>query len=85
MNSIKDMPVHNHPRDKLGEKDASALTDEELAAFSDGDRGVDVRTTSSQDPIFKLSSEMLYRQVWLPVVESNWGRQRQEVETRQEN
>ena len=32
MKTIKDMPAHSRPREKLREKGASALTDEELVA-----------------------------------------------------
>lgn len=62
MNSIRDMPVHNHPRDKLGEKGASAATDEELLAaiLGMGTGWVAVCTIGHQDPIFKLTPEMLY-------------------------
>ena len=50
MKTIKDMPEHNRPRDKLREKGASALTDEELVAaiLGMGTAGVDVRTISKQ-------------------------------------
>jgi len=46
MKTIKDMPEHNRPREKLREKGASALTDEELVAviLGMGTAGVDVRT-----------------------------------------
>jgi DNA repair protein RadC len=50
MRTIKDMPEHSHPREKLREKGASALTDEELVAaiLGMGTSGVDVRTISRQ-------------------------------------
>src|SRR5262245_4095330 len=44
------MPEHSRPREKLREKGASALTDEELVAviLGMGTAGVDVRTISKQ-------------------------------------
>ena len=50
MKTIKDMPEHNRPREKLREKGASALTDEELvtAILGMGTAGVDVRTIARQ-------------------------------------
>jgi DNA repair protein RadC len=50
MKTIKDMPAHSRPREKLREKGASALTDEELVAaiLGMGTAGVDVRTISKQ-------------------------------------
>ena len=50
MKTIKDMPKHSRPREKLREKGASALTDEELvsAILGMGTAGVDVRTISKQ-------------------------------------
>jgi len=48
--TIKDMPEHSRPREKLREKGASALSDEELVAaiLGMGTAGVDVRTISKQ-------------------------------------
>jgi DNA repair protein RadC len=50
MKTIKDMPRHSRPREKLRERGASALTDEELvsAILGMGTSGVDVRTISRQ-------------------------------------
>ena len=50
MKTIKDMPEHSRPREKLREKGASALSDEELVAaiLGMGTAGVDVRTISKQ-------------------------------------
>jgi len=50
MKTIKDMPEHSRPREKLREKGASALTDEELvtAILGMGTAGVDVRTIARQ-------------------------------------
>ena len=50
MKNIKDMPKHARPREKLREKGASALTDEELIAaiLGMGTAGVDVRTIARQ-------------------------------------
>jgi len=50
MKTIKDMPEHSRPREKLREKGASALTDEELVAaiLGMGTAGVDVRTIARQ-------------------------------------
>ncbi|PIS38509.1 MAG: hypothetical protein CO150_04070 [Nitrospirae bacterium CG_4_9_14_3_um_filter_53_35] len=50
MKTIKDMPKHSRPREKLREKGASALTDDELVAaiLGMGTTGVDVRTISRQ-------------------------------------
>lgn len=50
MKTIKDMPEHSRPREKLREKGASALFDEELVAaiLGMGTAGVDVRTMSKQ-------------------------------------
>lgn len=50
MKTIKDMPEHSRPREKLREKGASALSDEELVAaiLGKGVVGVDVRTIAKQ-------------------------------------
>jgi DNA repair protein RadC len=50
MKTIKDMPVHSRPREKLREKGASALTDEELVAaiLGWGMINIDVRTMARQ-------------------------------------
>ncbi len=50
MKTIKDMPAHTRPREKLREKGASALTDEELVAaiLGMGTAGIDVRTMARQ-------------------------------------
>ena len=50
MKTIKDMPEHDRPREKLRKKGASALTDEELVAaiLGMGTARVDVRTISKQ-------------------------------------
>lgn len=50
MKTIKDMPEHTRPREKLRERGASALTDEELVAaiLGMGTAGVDVRTIARQ-------------------------------------
>ncbi|MCU0858809.1 MAG: DNA repair protein RadC [Pontiellaceae bacterium] len=50
MKTIKDLPSHSRPREKLREKGASALTDEELvtAILGMGTAGVDVRTIARQ-------------------------------------
>lgn len=50
MKTIKDLPQHSRPREKLSEKGASALTDEELVAaiLGAGTAGVDVRTIARQ-------------------------------------
>jgi DNA repair protein RadC len=50
MKTIKDMPEHSRPREKLREKGASALTDEELvsAILGMGMVGIDVRTIARQ-------------------------------------
>jgi len=50
MKTIKDMPPHSRPREKLKERGPSALTDEELVAaiLGMGTTGVDVRTISKQ-------------------------------------
>ena len=50
MKTIKDMPEHSRPREKLREKGACALTDEELVAaiLGMGTAGVDVRTIARQ-------------------------------------
>ncbi len=50
MKTIKDMPEHSRPREKLREKGASALTDEELvtAILGMGTAGIDVRTMAKQ-------------------------------------
>ena len=44
MKTIKDMPEHSRPREKLWEKGASGLTDEELVAaiLGRGVKGLDV-------------------------------------------
>jgi DNA repair protein RadC len=51
MKIIKDMAEHNRPREKLREKGAAALTDEELVAaiLGMGTAGVDVRTIGLLD------------------------------------
>jgi len=48
MKTIKEMPEHSRPREKLREKGASALTDEELVAaiLGRGIEGVDIVTMS---------------------------------------
>lgn len=50
MKTMKDMPEYSRPREKLREKGASALTDEELVAaiLGMGTAGVDVRTIARQ-------------------------------------
>jgi DNA repair protein RadC len=50
MKTIKDLPQHSRPREKLRENGASALTDEELVAaiLGMGTAGVDVRTMARQ-------------------------------------
>ena len=50
MKTIKDMPRHSRPREKLREKGPPALTDEELvtAILGMGTAGVDVRTIARQ-------------------------------------
>ncbi len=50
MKTIKDMPEHSRPREKLREKGAAALTDEELVAaiLGMGTAGIDVRTMAKQ-------------------------------------
>ena len=48
MKNIKDLPAHDRPREKLKERGASALTDEELVAaiLGRGVEGQDLRTIS---------------------------------------
>jgi DNA repair protein RadC len=50
MKTIKDMPEHSRPREKLREKGVSALTDEELVSviLGMGTAGFDVRTIARQ-------------------------------------
>jgi DNA repair protein RadC len=50
MKTIKDMPEHSRPREKLREKGVAALTDEELvtAILGMGAAGIDVRTMARQ-------------------------------------
>jgi DNA repair protein RadC len=50
MKTIKDLPEHARPREKLRERGPSALTDEELvtAILGTGTTGVDVRTMAKQ-------------------------------------
>ena len=50
MKTIKDLPEHSRPREKLREKGAAALSDEELLAaiLGMGTAGVDVRTIARQ-------------------------------------
>ncbi|MDD5679068.1 MAG: DNA repair protein RadC [Kiritimatiellae bacterium] len=50
MKTIKDMPEHSRPREKLRDQGAAALTDEELVAaiLGMGTAGVDVRTIARQ-------------------------------------
>jgi len=50
MKTIKEMPEHSRPREKLREKGAFALTDEELVAaiLGMGTAGIDVRTIARQ-------------------------------------
>ena len=50
MKTIKDLPEHSRPREKLREKGASALTDEELVAaiLGRGMEGIDVRTMARE-------------------------------------
>ncbi|HUE81387.1 MAG TPA: DNA repair protein RadC [Pyrinomonadaceae bacterium] len=48
--TIKELPEHSRPREKLRERGAAALTDEELVAaiIGIGTAGIDVRTMSRQ-------------------------------------
>jgi DNA repair protein RadC len=48
--TIKDLPEHSRPREKLREKGAASLTDEELVAaiLGMGTAGIDVRTIARQ-------------------------------------
>ena len=48
--TIKELPEHSRPREKLREKGAAALTDEELVAaiLGMGTAGIDVRTMARQ-------------------------------------
>lgn len=50
MKTIKDMPEHSRPREKLRERGPAALTDEELVAaiLGRGMVGIDVRTMARQ-------------------------------------
>src|SRR5579862_4032928 len=50
MKTIKDLPEHARPREKLQERGVSALTDEELVAaiLGMGTAGIDVRTMAKQ-------------------------------------
>lgn len=50
MKAIKDLPAHSRPREKLQEKSAAALTDEELVAaiIGMGTAGRDVRAIAKQ-------------------------------------
>ena len=50
MKTIKDLPEHSRPREKLREKGVFALTDEELvtAILGAGTAGIDVRTIARQ-------------------------------------
>ena len=50
MKTIKDLPEHSRPREKLREKGTAALRDEELVAaiLGRGVAGVDVRTIARQ-------------------------------------
>ena len=50
MKTIKDLPRHSRPREKLKERGPAALTDEELvtAILGMGTAGVDVRTIAKQ-------------------------------------
>jgi DNA repair protein RadC len=50
MKTIKDLPEHSRPREKLRERGVSALTDEELVTviLGMGTAGVDVRTMARQ-------------------------------------
>jgi len=48
--TIKELPEHSRPREKLRDKGAAALTDEELVAaiLGMGTAGIDVRTMARQ-------------------------------------
>ena len=50
MKTVKDLLEHGRPREKLREKSASALSDEELVAaiLGMGTEGIDVRTMARQ-------------------------------------
>ena len=50
MRTIKELPEHSRPREKLREKGAQSLTDEELVAaiLGMGTAGIDVRTMARQ-------------------------------------
>ena len=63
MKTIKDMPEHSRPREKLREKGASALTDKELVAaiLGRGVKGVDVVAMSkSVAKLIREHKENLY-------------------------
>jgi DNA repair protein RadC len=51
MQTIKDLPEHSHPREKLRQKGVSALTGEEFVTvvLGMGTAGVDVRTIARQE------------------------------------
>lgn len=57
MKTIKDLPKHGRPREKLKEKGVGALTDQELvtAILGSGTKGVDVRTMAMK--VAKLIQE----------------------------
>ncbi|MGB9497350.1 MAG: DNA repair protein RadC [Dissulfuribacterales bacterium] len=62
MKNIKELPAHNRPREKLKERGASALTDEELVAaiLGRGVEGQDLRTISrSVAKLIRLHRENL--------------------------
>ncbi len=50
LNTIKELPVHSRPREKLRENGPASLTDDELVAaiLCMGTAGIDVRTMARQ-------------------------------------
>jgi hypothetical protein len=58
MKTIKDMPEHSPPREKLQEKGPQALSDEELVAaiLGMGVAGVNVRTIASATSMLRCAA-----------------------------
>ena len=63
MKTIKDLPEHSRPREKLRERGAAALTDEELvtAILGKGTVGIDVRTIPGRSLVSFASTRSISR------------------------
>jgi DNA repair protein RadC len=61
--TIKDMPEHSRPREKLREKGASALTDEELVAEIEAERAL-VEANRKLVELFEKKIQSKLAEIW---------------------